>query len=220
MCAGTTACFHRCPFFHTFLKQIAFATWTWFIQGKEKRHKSRLYNVGPLKCYKAETESGGGGGVHFKLHTNDKKNLFKKRKDEKCRIQIDGEPMGTQTSSATLQGERRGCVPLHLRRGWKGVLNYSLKESFIYKILICNDRARGPCSRPNDLNLHLMVCVCCYIYFYLSLIHFLLSFYSYPTSQNNIKFHSLQCSISEWKLTPFDLNLVFYLWYNAQNSGG
>lgn len=82
ICAGTIACFHRCPVFHTFLKQILCATWTWFIQGKEKGHKSRLYNLGPLSVINPITKRRG---VHFKLHTNDKQNLFKKRKDEKHR---------------------------------------------------------------------------------------------------------------------------------------
>lgn len=74
-------------------------------KGKKKGHKSRLYNLGPLKyvC----------GGMLFKLHANDKQNLFKKRKDEK---HIHSNTLGacvSQTSSATLQGEATVCWPLH-----------------------------------------------------------------------------------------------------------
>lgn len=65
----------------------------------------------------------------------------------------------------------------------------------------------GPILGP--VTLTCTVCVCWCVYFYLNLIHFPLSFYNYHTSQNNIKFHSLQCCTIEWKPTPFDVNLVF-----------
>lgn len=141
MCVGTIACFHRCPFFHTFLKQISSATWTWFIQGKEKGSKSRLYNLEPLKCINLTAKTRWVGvGVQFTPMTS---NIFsRKGKMRSTEIQTHSEPIGTQTSLATLQGEVCLCL-FSMHTFEKKQLNYSLKESFICQTWICNNRARG-----------------------------------------------------------------------------
>lgn len=108
-------------------------------------------------------------------------------------IQTHREPLGVQSGFATLQEEEASSSMQTLGKS----INCSVKGSFMYKILIRSDRAQGPYSQPSDLNLHLAVCVRCCVRFYLNLIHFPLSFHNYHTSQNNIKFHSLQCCTIE-----------------------
>lgn len=56
-------------------------------------------------------DSEGVGGVHFKLHTNHKPNLFKSRKMRRAEIQAPGEYTAPGTSSATPPGEELTWAP-------------------------------------------------------------------------------------------------------------
>lgn len=98
--------FSQVPLLSHFSKTNIICNMNLIYSRKRKRGiKSRLYNLGPLKyvC----------GGMLFKLHANDKQNLFKKRKDEKHIHSNTPGACVSQTSSATLQGEATVCWPLH-----------------------------------------------------------------------------------------------------------
>lgn len=66
--------------------------------------------MGTIKAFSMR-DSEGVGGVHFKLHTNHKPNLFKSRKMRRAEIQAPGEYTVPGTSSATPPGEELTWAP-------------------------------------------------------------------------------------------------------------
>lgn len=66
--------------------------------------------MGTIKVFSMR-DSEGVGGVHFKLHTNHKPNLFKSRKMRRAETQAPGEYTAPGTSSATPPGEELTWAP-------------------------------------------------------------------------------------------------------------